>query len=417
MKKTKEQESFDFDAFVSYSHVDSERVKQLYSVLTERFHLQLFLDEKHIGIGPLHQQCAEGIRKSRCLVIVCSHSSLKSDWVLAEHDMMRARDPRGQSIVPVVLDESKLPLALEALLWLDFQNAKEDMVNAAKLASILLRDSSEPSQEWEQSILIEHGSLSPFQGSGIISAQSKCYVRRSCDIQLRNLVASKSFAWIQGGYRMGKSSLLMRYGEWVPGGWHIARPHLELCTPKSEFWKAFFGEIQSTSIPKLAQHEFNPADKWRGLFALAQKVPMALILDEIGICDGSNGRQLLRALLAIKEASPAHFSCIATFKGFPQDYIELCKCDEPKLRDCWKVVSIPRFNHDEAQELTALLPSPISNVLGTRLSRIEQATGFRPHAVQQLLDQIWDSFEGFSAPNTAVIESIVEAQLASFSAT
>jgi hypothetical protein len=414
--KTKEQTSFDFDAFVSYSHADSERVKRLYTALTEKFNLQIFLDEKNIGIGPLHEQCAEGIRKSRGLVIVCSRTSLKSDWVRAEQDMMRARDPRGRSIVPIVLDDSRLPLELEALLWLDFKNQEEDGVNTAKLASLLLQISPPSLSAAEESIIIARDSPSPFQGNGTIPRQSQCYVQRSCDIGLRSLATSKSFVWVQGGYQMGKSSLLVRHADWVPEGWHISKPSLELCS-KDEFWRSFFVEIRRTILPKADQREFNPADKWPGLRDLALRMPIALILDEIGICDGSNGRQLLRALLAIKEAAPAHFSCIAAFKGPPQEYLNLCRCDEPKLRDCWRVVSLPPFNRNEVQELATLLPATLASAFTARMGKVEEATGFYPCAVQRLLDNIWSNFQGFPNSSPAIINSIVDEQLASFSAT
>ncbi|MCY2995052.1 MAG: tetratricopeptide repeat protein [Planctomycetota bacterium] len=125
---------YEFDAFLSYTHADAQRVTAIHSRLTEQHGLRVFLDEKEIGPGPLHEQCREGLRRSRFLLIACSRRSLGSDWVLAEHDMARARDPRGQTIIPLVLDDVGLPLELKALLWRDFRDPAQDAQNAEQLA-------------------------------------------------------------------------------------------------------------------------------------------------------------------------------------------------------------------------------------------------------------------------------------------
>jgi tetratricopeptide (TPR) repeat protein len=134
-------QKFEFDAFLSYSHADAERVKAIHSQLTERG-LRVFLDEKEITHGPLHEQCRDGITKSRFLLLACSRHSLNSDWVLAEHDMARARDPRGRNIIPLVLDDVDLPLDLRALLWRSFANPGDDLQGIAAVASVMLEQRS-----------------------------------------------------------------------------------------------------------------------------------------------------------------------------------------------------------------------------------------------------------------------------------
>lgn len=135
-------QKFEFDGFLSYSHADAERVKAIHSLLTERHGLRIFLDEKEITHGPLHEQCRDGITKSRFLLLACSRHSLSSDWVLAEHDMARARDPRGRNIMPLVLDDVELPLDLRALLWRSFANPGDDLASIEMLASVMLEQRS-----------------------------------------------------------------------------------------------------------------------------------------------------------------------------------------------------------------------------------------------------------------------------------
>lgn len=408
-------DTFEYDAFLSYSHDDGPRIDQIYATLTETFKLRVCRDSKEFGPGPLYQQCAEGIQRSRFLVIACSRSSLKSDWVLAESDMMRARDPRGRSIIPIVLDGSTLPLQLETLLRVDFTNHGDDEASTARLAELLRVPASEP-QPAEETVWIAAGSPSPFQGAGTIPPQKDCYVRRSTDHQLRSLVAAGSLVWIQGEYRMGKSSLLARYRSWIPDGWHLSRPALDLCS-RDDFWRDFFAEIQRASVPPLSQDEFKPVKQWQALQDLILRTPFVLILDEIGACDGAKGQRLLKALLAISESRPDRFKCIAAFKGRPQDYLTVCKCDVPRLSDCWQLITLGRFEHSHVQELAELLPAPVARAITARMEKVEGATELRPHAVQQLMDRIWRRFQGFVPPSIDAVDAIVEEQLATFSAT
>jgi tetratricopeptide (TPR) repeat protein len=131
------RETYEYDAFLSYTHADAGRVRAIHKLLTDRHGLRVFRDEKEMTPGPLHEQCREGTRKSRLLLLACSRRSLASDWVMAEHDMARARDPRGRNIIPLVLDDVPLPLDLKALLWLDFQNSSADERNTGKLAELI----------------------------------------------------------------------------------------------------------------------------------------------------------------------------------------------------------------------------------------------------------------------------------------
>jgi len=117
---------FRYDVFFSHRHADSARIERLATELRDRHHLRVFLDKWEIQSGPLHEQCREGIRNSRFVLVAVSRAALDSDWVNAEIDMAHARDPRGRNIIPLLLEDVELPLDLQALLWYDFRDPGQD---------------------------------------------------------------------------------------------------------------------------------------------------------------------------------------------------------------------------------------------------------------------------------------------------
>jgi tetratricopeptide (TPR) repeat protein len=142
--------TYQYDAFLSYSHADERRVKELFKLLTEDQGLTVFLDESQIGAGPLHEQCAQGIDQSRFLLLACSEKSLASDWVMAEHDIARARDPRGRHIIPLMLEQVSLPSSLQALNWQDLTNPAQDKESVANVAHMIRATGSVRADEDKQ---------------------------------------------------------------------------------------------------------------------------------------------------------------------------------------------------------------------------------------------------------------------------
>lgn len=135
-RRTAREQGFEYDAFLSYTHADAARVHTIHALLAGRG-LRVFLDERDIHSGPLFDRVQEGLTKSRFYVVACSKASLTAPWVMAEHDMARARDPRGRHILPMVLDGAELPLALKALRWFDFTDAGRDAAGADQLAQAM----------------------------------------------------------------------------------------------------------------------------------------------------------------------------------------------------------------------------------------------------------------------------------------
>lgn len=112
------------EVFVSYSHAD----KPLVLPIVER--LKLSIDGIWIDVWKLTagakftRDIAAAMGRARAIVLFVSHASLKSGWVLQEYEAALALQLEGSLdlIIPVVLDDSPLPLFLKSTHALFLRN-------------------------------------------------------------------------------------------------------------------------------------------------------------------------------------------------------------------------------------------------------------------------------------------------------
>ena len=117
-----------FTAFISYSHADQKAANKLLNRLQT---YRLPKDDQHTGdrrlgdffidrealaaSGSLSESILEGIRQSRCMIVLCSKAAASSEWVNKEINAFRACHPEAP-ILPVILyepeAESERPTAL-----------------------------------------------------------------------------------------------------------------------------------------------------------------------------------------------------------------------------------------------------------------------------------------------------------------
>lgn len=126
-----------YDLFLSHQHNDSARVEALARTLQEKHGLRVWLDKWETLPGNLKSQCAEGIASSRFTVVAGSKTALKSKWVKWELDQHRLLNPEEDRLLPIKLENLKLPPDLNALLWVDFTDPAKDAEQAAYLASLI----------------------------------------------------------------------------------------------------------------------------------------------------------------------------------------------------------------------------------------------------------------------------------------
>jgi hypothetical protein len=98
------------DIFLSYASKDRERISSLVSVL-EQQGWSVWWDRK-IPPGKTYDQVIEqALEEARCIVVVWSQTSVKSEWVKVEADEGMNRN----SLVPILIEEAKIPLTFRRI--------------------------------------------------------------------------------------------------------------------------------------------------------------------------------------------------------------------------------------------------------------------------------------------------------------
>lgn len=106
-----------FDIFLSYAHLDANKVKRLVQRL-KADGFCLWIDEEQIGGGdPLRKVMVEGIKNSAHIFICLSANYFKSKWAAFESAVNQAMDPDNleRRLVPIKIESCKIP---EEYAWL-----------------------------------------------------------------------------------------------------------------------------------------------------------------------------------------------------------------------------------------------------------------------------------------------------------
>jgi tetratricopeptide (TPR) repeat protein len=126
-----------FDVFLSHNSADKPRVERLAMLLKNRHGLRVWFDAWQVGRGLLHEQCVEGVKKSRVTLIACTNQALESNWVTDEKNWAFSIDRRGRNILPLLFEAIELPPDLLALMRVDFLDPAKDADQAAEIARLV----------------------------------------------------------------------------------------------------------------------------------------------------------------------------------------------------------------------------------------------------------------------------------------
>jgi hypothetical protein len=118
---------FQYDVFISYSHVDEDWVEHTLLKTLEDAGLRACIDFRDFAVGrPAIINMEEGVLKSRHTVLVLTESWLKSEWTLFENLLVQTSDPGAlrQRMIPLrVKPVEGLPARISMLTWVDFTRA------------------------------------------------------------------------------------------------------------------------------------------------------------------------------------------------------------------------------------------------------------------------------------------------------
>lgn len=121
--------------FLSHNHNDKPFVRELASYL-QQYGIEAWVDEAEIKIGDsLIEKVGTAIKENAFVGVVISRNSANSKWVKKELEIALQRELQEDRVVvlPIVLDDSELPLFLTGKLYADFSAPEKYYTELAKL--------------------------------------------------------------------------------------------------------------------------------------------------------------------------------------------------------------------------------------------------------------------------------------------
>jgi|SRR5271166_327174 len=125
--------------FLSHNHNDKPFVRELASYL-RRYDIEVWVDEAEIKIGDsLIEKVGQGIKENVFVGAVISRNSIDSQWVKKELEVALQRELKEGRVVvlPIVLDDSELPIFLTGKLYADFSAPEKYYGELSKLLDVL----------------------------------------------------------------------------------------------------------------------------------------------------------------------------------------------------------------------------------------------------------------------------------------
>jgi HJR/Mrr/RecB family endonuclease len=120
--------------FISYSYQDRDFVEWLKPILTG-LGFEIWYNQQEINVcDNIKEKINEGIQSSSVVIFVLSSSSMNSDWVRYEMNSALFLNvvKKGITILPIKIDNSKMPSDLSGYLYADFSVNKEQGLNILK---------------------------------------------------------------------------------------------------------------------------------------------------------------------------------------------------------------------------------------------------------------------------------------------
>jgi hypothetical protein len=115
-------------AFVSHSTKDKPFVRKLASDLVASG-VKVWIDEQNILVGDsIPEKIAQGLAESDFFLIVLSKNSVNSEWVRKELNsaIVHEIERRKVTILPIKLDDAKMPETIKDKLYADFSKSYEE---------------------------------------------------------------------------------------------------------------------------------------------------------------------------------------------------------------------------------------------------------------------------------------------------
>lgn len=114
--------------FVSHASEDKDRFVLSFAKKLREYGVDVWLDKWEMSPGDslVDKIFEEGLKEADAIIIVLSHESVDKPWVREELNAgIMKRISKGTKIIPIVLDDCKIPEALQSTLWEKIENLEE----------------------------------------------------------------------------------------------------------------------------------------------------------------------------------------------------------------------------------------------------------------------------------------------------
>jgi len=114
--------------FIGYSSKDKEFVEKLSLKLVEN-KINVWLDKWEMNAGDsLIDKIQDGLEESSFLLVVLSENSIESEWCKKELNsgLMKELDEKRVAVIPIRIDDCKMPVFLREKLYADFRDDFDD---------------------------------------------------------------------------------------------------------------------------------------------------------------------------------------------------------------------------------------------------------------------------------------------------
>lgn len=241
----------------------------------------------------------------------------------------------------------------------------------------------------------------PFQCWGTLAPDNITYVQRQSDIELAKKIHPHARISITGECQIGKSSLLKKAKENLPGLDLICYISFEdmLTHDCRIFHDRFFRRLSR----ELSQTVVD----WDSFDSAVEKKRFAIFIDELGLLkDRETVEQFIPRLLRFCDTH--NMSIVAAIPIPIIEYLDSVSLYNVKHRSGWTQITIVPFEIGELLQLLRLLPKKSREIAMQQIDAITRLSRCRPQSIQKLCHALYESEE--SGASAAVFKSIIMAK-------
>ncbi|WP_437480107.1 TIR domain-containing protein [Sorangium sp. So ce1014] len=387
------------DVFFSYSYKDESLRDELEAHLAALMRRGVIRGWHHrkIDAGDDAQAAIdEHLEAAHVILLLVSADFLASDYcneLEVKRALARCRAGEAQ-VIPIILREcvwQDAPFAeLEALprngkavtSWAVRDEAWKDVIIGLREALPRKSPGEQPPPDPPE--IPEIPRDNPFQKRGALKLDKPSYVERTCDHELGAALERHPLVVISGDYEVGKSSLLVRTHKQLSRSRSTC--YLDLQSLRTDdvnaFYKRFF---------ELVRRQFGKADDWVDLAEVADRQPIALLLDELGHLTPDVARLFVPSLHHLAVTYEQSVRVVVCLPCSIHEFLAARGLHNPKHRDGWLAIQVEPLSDAGIDRLLSLLPHPAHKVARAHRSEIIRMSNRHPRAIQCICYELFEA--------------------------